>query len=81
MPEIMVHAHVSEQHLREYQAEARRQGVPVERLVEQTVNCLLAELEGEEEEIRAGDVRQRTTPDCLEPEGRDAVARGADSSS
>jgi hypothetical protein len=35
---------------RQYQAEARRQGLPVEKLVEQTVNCLLAELEREQEE-------------------------------
>jgi hypothetical protein len=33
-----------------YEGEARRQGVPVERLVQQTVNCLLRELEEEERE-------------------------------
>jgi hypothetical protein len=50
MPEVTVRARISEQHLRDYEAEARRQGVPVETLVEQTVNCLLAELEREQEE-------------------------------
>ena len=52
MPEVRVKAKVSEEHFRAYQAEARRQGVPVERLVQQTVNCLLAELEQEEAECR-----------------------------
>jgi hypothetical protein len=33
-----------------YQGEARRQGVEVERLVQQTVNCLVRELEEEERE-------------------------------
>ncbi|NIQ57294.1 MAG: hypothetical protein GWN71_29045 [Gammaproteobacteria bacterium] len=52
MPEINVKARISEKHFRAYQAEARRQGVPVETLVEQTVNCLMAELEREEEDCR-----------------------------
>jgi len=55
MPEVLVHAQVSEEHLREYEAEARRQGVSVEQLVEQTVNCLLAELEQEERECHEVD--------------------------
>jgi len=50
MPEVTVHARISERHLRDYEAEARRQGVPVEKLVELTVNCLIAELEREQEE-------------------------------
>lgn len=50
MPEVTVRAKISERHLREYEAEARRQGVPVEKLVEQTVNCLLAGMEREQEE-------------------------------
>lgn len=50
MPEVVVRARISEQHLREYEAEARRQGVPVEKLVEQTVNCLLSEMEREQED-------------------------------
>ena len=50
MPEVMVKARISEEFLREYEAEARRRGVEVEELVEQTVNCLLRELEEEEAE-------------------------------
>lgn len=52
MPELTIRAQISERHFRAYQAEASRQGVPVETLIEQTVNCLLAELEREEEECR-----------------------------
>jgi hypothetical protein len=50
MPEVLVKATISEAHLRAYQAEARRRSVPVEELVRQTVNCLLRELEREQEE-------------------------------
>lgn len=52
MQEVTVKARVSEEHYRAYQAEARRRGVPVETLVEHTVNCLLEELEQEENECR-----------------------------
>lgn len=45
MPEVEIRVRISQRHFLEYQAEARRQGVPVERLIEQTVNCLLAELD------------------------------------
>jgi hypothetical protein len=48
MPEVVVTARISEEHLRAYEAEARRQGVPVAMLVEQTVNCLIRELESEQ---------------------------------
>jgi hypothetical protein len=48
MPKIRVEAEISEEQLRAYQVEAGRQGVPVERLVQQTVNILLRELEQEE---------------------------------
>jgi hypothetical protein len=48
MPRIRVEAELSEEHLRAYEDEAKRQGVPVERLVQQTVNVLLRELEQEE---------------------------------
>ncbi len=48
MPKIRIDAELSEEHLRAYEEEARRQGVPVERLVQQTVNVLLHELEEEE---------------------------------
>jgi hypothetical protein len=50
MPEVMVKARISEEHLRAYKAEARRQGVPVSELVQQTVNCLIAEMEREQGE-------------------------------
>jgi hypothetical protein len=52
MPEVTVKARISEDHLRAYKAEARRQGVPVAMLVQQTVNCLIAELEREQEECQ-----------------------------
>jgi hypothetical protein len=48
MPKVRIEAELSEEHLRAYQSEAARQGVTVERLVEQTVNVLLRELESEE---------------------------------
>jgi len=48
MPKIRIDAEISEEHLRAYEGEARRQGVPVEKLVEKTVNELLQELEQEE---------------------------------
>jgi len=52
MVEVRVKARVSEAHFRAYQAEARRRGVPVEQLIQHTVNCLLEELEREEAECR-----------------------------
>jgi hypothetical protein len=48
MPRIRVEAELSEEQLRAYQDQAKRQGVPVERLVQQTVNILLRELEQEQ---------------------------------
>jgi len=48
MPKVRVEAELSEEHLKAYQDEAKRQGVPVELLVQQTVNVLLRELEQEE---------------------------------
>jgi hypothetical protein len=50
MRKIQVWAELTDEHFHAYEAEAKRQGVPVEDLVEQTVNCLLRELEREEEE-------------------------------
>ena len=50
MRKIQVWAELSDEHFRAYEAEAKRQGVPVETLVEQTVNCLLKELEREQDE-------------------------------
>lgn len=48
MIRVQIWAEVVDSHFRAYEREARRRGVPVERLVEQTVNCLLRELEHEE---------------------------------
>ncbi|MEK6612778.1 MAG: hypothetical protein AABZ29_08330 [Gemmatimonadota bacterium] len=48
MPKIRIEAEISEEHLRAYEDEARREGVSVETLVEKTVNVLLRELEQEE---------------------------------
>jgi hypothetical protein len=50
MPKIRIEAEITEQHLLAYEEEARREGVSVEALVEQTVNVLLRELEQEEED-------------------------------
>ncbi len=50
MHRVQVWAELSDQHYRAYEAEAKRRGVPIEALVEQTVNCLLRELEQEEED-------------------------------
>ena len=50
MRKVQVWAELSDQAYHAYEGEARRQGVEVERLVEQTVNCLLRELEREENE-------------------------------
>ncbi len=52
MRKVQVWAEVSDTHFREYEGEAARQGVRVESLIEQTVNCLLRELERDEEEDR-----------------------------
>lgn len=49
MKRVRVWAEVTDQHYLAYQREAHRRGEPVESLVEQTVNCLLRELEHEEE--------------------------------
>ena len=52
MRKVQVWAEVSDTHFREYEGEAARRGVPVESLIQQTVNCLLRELERDEEEDR-----------------------------
>ncbi len=52
MRKIQIWAEVSDSHFQAYECEATRQGVPVEDLIQQTVNCLLRELEREEEEDR-----------------------------
>ena len=50
MHKVQVWAELTDEHYEAYEGEARRQGVAVERLVQQTVNCLLKELEQQEEE-------------------------------
>lgn len=50
MKKVQVWAQLSDVAYHAYEGEARRQGVEVERLVEQTVNTLLRELEREENE-------------------------------
>ncbi|UCF20457.1 MAG: hypothetical protein JSU87_03345 [Gemmatimonadota bacterium] len=50
MRKVQVWAEISDQHYHAYELEAQRRGVPLEELVEQTVNCLLRELEREENE-------------------------------
>lgn len=52
MPEVTVKARISEEHLRAYTAEATRKGVPVAVLVQQTVNCLIEELEREQKQCQ-----------------------------
>jgi hypothetical protein len=50
MQRVQVWAQLSDETHHAYECEARRRGVTIETLVEQTVNCLLKELEREENE-------------------------------
>jgi len=50
MRKVRVWAELSDEAYHAYEGEARRRGVELETLVEQTVNCLLQELEREENE-------------------------------
>ncbi|HEX9692826.1 MAG TPA: hypothetical protein VGA22_12060 [Gemmatimonadales bacterium] len=50
MHKVQVWAELTDEHYEAYKSEAERQGVRVEALVQTTVNCLLRELEQEEEE-------------------------------
>ena len=50
MRKVQVWVELSDETFHAYEGEARRRGVEVETLVEQTVNCLLQELEREENE-------------------------------
>ena len=52
---VQVWAEISDEHYRAYEAEAKRRGVLVSELVEQTVNCLMRELEREEKDDRCAD--------------------------
>jgi len=56
MRKVRVWAEVSDSHFLAYQSEAARQGVRVENLIQQTVNCLLRELERDEEEDRCAEL-------------------------
>ena len=48
MHRVQVWAELSDDAYHAYEGEARRRAVPIEELVQQTVNCLLEELEHEE---------------------------------
>jgi hypothetical protein len=50
MHKVSVVAELSDEMFAAFEGEARRQRVGIERLVQQTVNCLLRELEEEERE-------------------------------
>lgn len=50
MRKVQVWAELSDDTYHAYECEARRQGVALETLVEQTVNCLLKEMVREENE-------------------------------
>jgi len=50
MPKVHVWAQISEEHLRQLQDEAERRKVPVETLVELTVNKLIEECERAQED-------------------------------
>jgi hypothetical protein len=50
MRSIQVWAELSDEMYHAYEGEAARQGVPIESLIQHTVNCLLHELEQEEKE-------------------------------
>ena len=50
MHRIQVWAELSDAAYHAYEGEAQRQAVPVEELVQRTVNCLLQELERDERE-------------------------------
>lgn len=47
---VRVWAELSDDMFEAYEAEARRQGVPIESLIQHTVNCLIKELDAEEHE-------------------------------
>lgn len=55
MRKVKVWAEISDPHYHAYECEAQRRGVTVEELVEQTVNCLLRELERDEEDCSGPD--------------------------
>lgn len=50
MSKVHICLDIKEEALRAFEAEARREGVPVKELLERTVNGLLRDMEKEEEE-------------------------------
>jgi hypothetical protein len=50
MHKVRVWAEMSDEMFHSYECEAKRQGVEVNTLIQQTVNCLIKELEDEERE-------------------------------
>jgi hypothetical protein len=50
MSKVTICIELTEEALRSYEAEARREGVPLKDLLERTVNGLLREMERDEEE-------------------------------
>jgi hypothetical protein len=55
MHKIRVWAELNDEHFKAYQDEAKRSGVSVEELVQHTVNCLLRELEQDEDDCTGPD--------------------------
>jgi hypothetical protein len=48
MPKVTLHVDIDPEHYEAYRSEARRRGVTVESLIEQTVEGMLGELQREE---------------------------------
>jgi hypothetical protein len=55
MHRVRVWAELSDEHYKAYEAEAKRRGVSVEELIQQTVNCLLREFEQEADDCTGPD--------------------------
>jgi hypothetical protein len=55
MRKVQVWAELTDNHYHAYELEAKRTNVTVEELVQQTVNCLLRELEQEEDDCLGPD--------------------------
>ena len=68
MQRVQVWAQLSDETHHAYECEARRRGVTIETLVEQTVNCLLEELERESEPLPSYVLNFRTVLTPFGPE-------------
>ncbi|MGD8698383.1 MAG: hypothetical protein PVJ43_03780 [Gemmatimonadales bacterium] len=55
MHKVRVWAELTDEHYKAYEAEAKRRGTSIEELVQHTVNCLLRELEQEEDDCTGPD--------------------------